>query len=174
MKSIGILVVAAIFALPATVRGGGPTSAPAAESSVRVATATEDLELVAALDGPRLTLYLDRFATNAPVVGAQVELESGRLKAVATQVAPGQYAVDGEHFAHPGRYPLVISVEAEALVDLLTATLEVPQPAVIAAPTRPWLALALGGGTAALLLVGAGFVAGRHRKRVLSTEGRSQ
>jgi hypothetical protein len=169
--SIALMVIAAM-ALPVWahegVDHGTPAASPAASPAVgamapRTTAQTEEFELVAVLAEKHLTLYLDRFATNEPVASAQVEVESGAFKAVATQAAPGLYTLPGETFTHPGKYPLVISVQAGEAVDLLTATLEVVPPPVVAAPAQPWDARVVGG-AAALLLVGAGFVAVRRRR----------
>ncbi len=131
----------------------------------RASAGTEEFELVAVLEGKKLTLYLDRFATNEPVADAQIEVDSSALKAVATQIAPGVYSLPGEVFAKPGKYPLAISVQAGDSSDLLTVTLDLPQPVAGAAPVNSWSNWAVGGAAGALLLVGAGFVALRRRKQ---------
>jgi len=110
---------------------GSPT--PTAESAPRAQAQaqTDAFELVAVLTpagtGPaQLTLYLDRFDTNAPVTRATVEVESGPFKAVAKAVEPGVYTVPGQAFAEAGRHPLTISVQAGDDADLLEATLVTP------------------------------------------------
>jgi hypothetical protein len=80
--------------------------------SPRTSAQSEEFELVAVLAEGKLTLYLDRYADNAPVPDAEVEVESGAFKAVAAQVAPGVYTVPGQAFAQPGKHPLTISVQA--------------------------------------------------------------
>jgi hypothetical protein len=165
--SIAVMVIAAVV-LPAWAHEGEDHGTPAAPPAVgamvpRTTAQTEEFELVAMLADKRLTLYLDRFATNEPVASAQVEVESGAFKAVATQAVPGLYTLPGEPFAHPGKYPLVISVQAGEGVDLLTATIEVAPPPVVAAPAQRWDTRAVGG-AAALLLVGAGLIAVRRSK----------
>lgn len=171
MKRFNVLVVASLLALPAWPHGGedhGDAAVPALTSAVapRASAQTEDFELVAVLAQGKLTLYVDRHATNAPVPDAEIEVESGSFKAVAVQVAPGVYSVAGEAFANPGRYPLAISVQAGDVSDLLSATLDLaamPPAGVAHAHGRnEW---AVWGAAGALLLSGAGLIAVRRRKK---------
>ena len=133
------------------------------DGAPRASAQTEEFELVAVLEGRKLTLYLDLFATNKPVADAQIEAESSVIKTVATQVAPGVYSLPGEAFAHPGKYPLAISVQAGDSSDLLTVTLDLPQPVAGAAPVNLWNNWAVGGAAGALLLAGAALAAVRRR-----------
>jgi hypothetical protein len=57
-------------------------AAPAAAGTAlpRFAAVSETFELVGVLDGKQVTLYLDRFADNAPVRGAKIELEIAGAK----------------------------------------------------------------------------------------------
>ena len=111
---------------------GAPAVVAASASLLPRATAQTDLfELVAVLTPAssatrqggsatqELTLYLDRFATNEPVDGATVELESGAFKGNAKRIATGVYVVSGEAFAVPGRYPLTVSVQTSDAADLI-------------------------------------------------------
>lgn len=129
----------------------------------RASAQTEEFELVAVLEGKKLTLYLDRFATNEPVADAQIEVDSSTLKAVATHIAAGVYSLPGESFAKPGKYPLAISLQAGDVSDLLTVTLDLPPPVAGAAPVDSWSNWAVGG-AGALLLAGAALVAVRRRR----------
>lgn len=167
---IFLLIAAIAFALPAWGHGGedhgdAPAPAMAVAAAPRAVAASDEFELVALLEGGKLTLYLDRFATNEPVADAQVEVESGAFKAGATQVAPGVYALPGAAFAGPGKHPLTISVEAGDTADLLATTLDLARPAagVEHAHTRgEW---AVWGASGALLLAAAALLAMRRRKK---------
>ena len=165
---------AMIVALSALAHAGGDASdghshgeaaAPAmtVDGAPRASAQTEEFELVAVLERRKLTLYLDRFATNEPVPDAQIEVESRSLKAIATQIAPGVYSLPGEAFASPGKYPLAISVQAGDSADLLTVTLDLPQAVAGAAPVNSWSNWAVGGAAGALLLAGAALAAVRRR-----------
>jgi hypothetical protein len=167
------LALAAAFTFSALAHAGGDASdghshgeasMPAMTMKVapRASAESEAFELVAVLANKKLTLYLDRYASNAPVTDAQIELESGAVKIVASQVEPGVYALPGEHFSRPGKYPLVFSIQTADSADLLTATLEVAQP--VAAPAKTRDKRIVWGAAGALLLAGVGVVLMRRRK----------
>lgn len=127
----------------------------------RASAGSEEFELVAALAGGKLTLYLDHHGSNAPVADARVELESGAFKAVATRTGPGEYSIPAEGFARPGRYPLVFSIQTPDSADLLTTTLDVPgAPAPHAHGEDRGL---VWGAAGALLLAGVGAAVIRRR-----------
>lgn len=129
---------------------------PSATVAPRAIAQSEEFELVAVLDGGKLTLTLDRFATNEPVADAQIEIDSGSVKAIATQIAPGTYIVSAENFVSPGTYLLTISIEAGETADLLTATLDLSIPAVgVEPPPASSGSLALGTKESLLLAGGS-------------------
>ena len=137
------------------------------EAAPRATAESEEFELVAVLEGGKLQLYLDRYASNEPVAGAGIEVESGAFKGLAREVAPGVYTLPGEAFAKPGKHPLTIGVQAGESADLLAATLEVPQPATTArsdapAPWQAWWGIGLSGLAGLTALV---FVLSRLRQR---------
>ncbi|MBK6321315.1 hypothetical protein [Candidatus Aalborgicola defluviihabitans] len=133
----------------------------------RASAQTEDFELVAHMQGNTLIVTLDRFATNAPVSDAQIEVESGSaLKAIAKPIAPGIYTLQAPLFIAPGSYPLTFSVEAGNTSDLLAATLDIAAPAHDAVHVRnsgKWVAWAV---SAVVLIFGLALVLLRRRKRI--------
>ena len=144
---------------------------PAAAASMpspqpRASAQSEEFELVAVLAEQTLTLYLDQYASNAPVVDARIELESGAFKAVAKQIEPGVYRLPGKAFAKPGKYPLLFSLQTADSADLLSATLEVAQPAAETAKpdTKVLDQRIVWGATSLMILAGIGFVLMRRRK----------
>ncbi|MCZ7653055.1 MAG: hypothetical protein M5R42_00300 [Rhodocyclaceae bacterium] len=68
---------------------------------------------------------------------AEIEVESGAFR-LSRRSAPGIYALPGEAFANPGKYPLAISVQAGDTADLLTATLDLAPPEVSVAHATGW------------------------------------
>lgn len=132
MTRFAILAVLLPALLPAWAHEGHDHGAavrePRLEAAPRASAESEEFELVAVLekDGG-LTLYLDRHATGEPVADARIELESGAFKALAQAREAGVYAVAGEALRAPGRHPLTLTVTAGNSVDLLAATLDVPQ-----------------------------------------------
>jgi RND family efflux transporter MFP subunit len=84
-------------------------------------------ELVAVGKGAELLLYLDRFATNAPVEAASIEAETpaGPLKAAAE--AGALYRLSAPFLTKAGRYDLIFTVSAGGDADVLPLTLLVPE-----------------------------------------------
>jgi len=179
LKYLGAGLITLSFAL--TAWAGGDSSdghthaapvpvvpAPLATASPRLSTETDQFELVGVLDGKVLTLYLDQFGTNAPVAKAQIEVESGAWKAVATEVSPAVYAVPVEWLTQPGKHPLTITVQAGDSADLMNATLDV-DPAGAAGAGVPhthfWGEWAVWWGAGALALAAVALVAIRRRRQ---------
>ncbi|MEO8718468.1 MAG: HlyD family efflux transporter periplasmic adaptor subunit [Burkholderiales bacterium] len=132
------------FILPAAGiadEGHGSSPEPAASASLtpRIEAQSDAFELVAILDDGKLTLYLDRFASNEPVPNAKIEVESGAYKAVAQADGHGAYTAPADALTKPGQYPLVFTVQAGEASDLLNGTLIVPQPAVQSPHGRDWM-----------------------------------
>jgi hypothetical protein len=101
-------------------------------TGLRVEANSDLFELVATLTGGELSILIDRFATNEPVLQAQVEVESGALKALAKfHTDIGDYVVDDpamlKKLSTPGEHPLVITVLAGKDSDLLDAVMRVPE-----------------------------------------------
>jgi hypothetical protein len=94
----------------------------------RMEAKSETFELVAVLRTDELSMLINRFETSEPVLDAQVEVESGDLKAVAKFHADlGDYAVDDAAFLKalqtPGEHALVVTVLAGNDTDLLDGSL---------------------------------------------------
>lgn len=151
----------------------------------RIEAHSEAFELVGRLQGGELSLLINRYATNEPVLNATVEVETGTLKAPAKFHADmGDYAVDDEAMlkalAAPGDHSLVITILAGTDTDLLDGTLNVPGAAAgdhghshdeghAHGPSRTvWLALAL------VVLVAVGWLFGRRKTAVSSSVGGAQ
>ena len=115
----------------------GPATASVGSSRSRVEAKSEAFELVANLRPTELVILIDRYATNEPVLGAQLEVESGAHKAVAAyRAAQGDYVVTDaamlKALASPGEHAVVFTLVAGADADLLDGTL-VSRSAVTAA-----------------------------------------
>src|SRR5690606_12547461 len=95
-------------------------------------------EVVGRLQGGELSMLIDRFETNEPVLKATVEVASGNAKAQARFHADlGDYAVDDtallKLLSQPGEHALVITVTAGEDSDLLDAVLQVRTAALASA-----------------------------------------
>jgi hypothetical protein len=136
LAGLGAGVVGVALAAPGAHGPGGehldaPAGAAAtAQALPRLEAATDVFEIVATLHGGELSLLIDRYASNEPVLGAQVQVESGGVSATATFHADhGDYAVDDadllKRLAQPGEHALVITVTAGDDADLLNGSLTV-------------------------------------------------
>ena len=142
----------------------------AAPAGPRFEAATEAFEMVGRLEDGALTLFVNRFETNEPVLRATVELESGEHKAVARyQAEQGSYVVNDARFvgalSQPGTHPLVVTLTAAGEADLLEASLAMAAPSTKDQPgvgRAPVMALA---GMLGLVVLGAGvWLLRRHRR----------
>ena len=131
--------------LPVTVfadegHGGhdAPSSALPAAFAPRLEAQSETFELVVILEGDKLTLYLDRFATNEPVTNAAIDIESGAFKATAQPGGEGVYTASAEALTEAGQYPLVFTIRAGGETDLLNGTLDVPSPPGVTSRPHHW------------------------------------
>lgn len=96
----------------------------------RIEAFSESFELVGRLQGEELSIYIDRYDTNEPVLGGALEVEFGAMKAPARFHADhGDYALDDKAFlkalAAPGKHALMFTLTAGAENDLLEGVLEV-------------------------------------------------
>lgn len=108
--------------LDGAVATAGGTSVP------RVETFTESFELVGHLSGGELSVFIDRYETNAPVLNGKLDVEYKGLKAPATFHADlGDYAIDDPTLlaalSKPGAHPLLFTFIAGEESDLLEGTL---------------------------------------------------
>lgn len=146
----------------------GAPPLPVVTAGPRFSATSAEIEMVGSLEGETLVVYVDRHASNEPVLGARVELESGDWKAVMAARPDGSYAAPAGPLARPGRYPVVVTVEAGALMDLLEATLTVPpppEPSAQAGDDRLKHALHYATGTAGgLALAGLGWWLTKRRR----------
>ena len=141
--------------------------ANAMPTSLQVEATSDLFELVATLAGGELSIFIDRFETNEPVLKAQVEVESGGLKAQAKfQADVGPYTIDDpamlKKLSTPGEHPLVITVLAGNDSDLLDAVLRVPETSAVDDHHFHWEWWAIG---AMVILALLGVAAARLRKQ---------
>ncbi|MEH2628226.1 cobalt-zinc-cadmium efflux system membrane fusion protein [Bradyrhizobium sp. AZCC 1719] len=119
-------------------------------------------EIVAVARGDHLEIHLDRFATNDPVTGAVLEVETPGGPARATENADGTYRLAAPWLAKNGRTELIFTVTVGDATDILPMTIqtarETAQSALPGAAThgerigQTSILLALGGLVAGALL----------------------
>ena len=158
----GILLLAL---LPSPVLAHGDEDHSADTKSKAVATtpttggqrweiSSPEVELLGILQDGKLTLYADHYASNAPLLDAKIELESGGRTVQAEAAADGSYRIAADWLKQPGKHEVVVSVRAGELQDLLISSLEIPA-ATPAVHARTWLSYAkwLAGGVAGMILL---------------------
>lgn len=138
---------------------GPKVAAPTTQSQPFVETHSPDFELVLSLSGSQLLLYLDRYADNKPVEGAQIEMDYAGQLFSFKQVNPGEYTALASDLTKPGKYPVSFTVIAGNTSDLLDATLVVPpysDAPVSSVNNQMWYWV--GGGIVAFLLSGGAYL----------------
>lgn len=132
-KFVFLLVSAMLFgALPTAAHEGHDHGAPPPPVSLTIApradASSADFELVAIARGANLRIYLDKFRGNEPIRDAEIELDgpAGTIKASPT--SDGAYLVDAPWLSQPGSYDIAFTVQAKDTIEILTATLTIPEP----------------------------------------------
>ena len=179
-RSIGAILTAILMVLMPVLAWAGPGAhgpngehldSPKTDNSMqaglRIEANSDVFELVGTLAGGELSIFIDRFVTNEPLLQAQVEVESGALKAQAKFRAEiGDYKIDDpamlQKLSTPGEHPLVITVIAGKDSDLLDAVLLVPASLAVDDHHFHWEWWALGAFATLVLL---GIAVGRLRNQ---------
>jgi hypothetical protein len=118
---------------------GDAPAASAGPALPRFTAVSDTFELVGVLDGKLLTLYLDRFADNAPVPKATLELDFGGTTVKAEPHGEGQFEVQLADVPAPGVLPITATVIAGNETDLLAGELDIHADAhEDAAAPRNW------------------------------------
>lgn len=102
--------------------GGAPEVTGAALP--RFTAVSEAFELVGVLEGKRVTLFLDRFVSNVPVKGAQIELEIAGETFKAQSGRDDSYELTLNAVPKPGVTAVTAMVTAGDEVDLLVGEID--------------------------------------------------
>jgi hypothetical protein len=123
---LAVFILAALLCLPGSLGVAHErhdlapsTMAPNALGRPRLVASSEAYELVAILEGERLTIYLDRFEDNAPVADAAITVTINDETVVATPAADGTYGVESKRFSGGGLVELVFDIRRPGADDLL-------------------------------------------------------
>ncbi len=119
-----------------------PAAAAASHALPRLVADSEAYELVAALQSPRLIIYLDRFGDNAPVTDAKLTVTINEEPVEAEATGDGTYSVTSALFERGGLIELVFDIKAPETDDLLIGKLALPGPGSASGPfgPMPWYA----------------------------------
>jgi len=146
-----------------------PKHVAGASTTARGEATSAEFELVAVARGDVLAIYLDQFATNEPVEGATINVETP-TGPIAAKAAPGNaYTLAAPWLGQPGTVELTFTVSLGDTTDILPMTLVVPG-AARDDMTQPGgfssfksVSLPIIGAMLAGLLIGAGLMALRRR-----------
>lgn len=146
----------------------GPAAVANTGSVPRIEAFTELFELVGHLSGGELSVMVDRYDSNEPVLNGKLEVQYKGVKAPAKFHADlGDYAIDDpkllQALSAPGKHQLIFTFVAGGESDLIEGTLEVQPAAAHDHAEVPRWAYWTGAG-ALLLLAGILFA----RRRVTS------
>ena len=108
----------------------------------RLAVHTDTYELVAILKGSRLSIFLDRTATNEPVTDAALAVMVAAETYAAEPRPDGTYRVEIPSLAEAGRHELIFTVSHSLGDDLIAGEVvampDGPGAAVASAPAKNW------------------------------------
>jgi cobalt-zinc-cadmium efflux system membrane fusion protein len=94
----------------------------------RVEAQSDLFEIVGVVQNGLMTLFLDRYATNEPVVDAKVDIEAGPLKGTAQANPDGTYTFKHAALTQPGQLPVTFTITAGRDSDLLAGDLVIGNP----------------------------------------------
>lgn len=136
---LGAALAAALLGVaPARAHEGHDHGAPPPPVSLTIApradASSAEFELVAIVRGDRLRIYLDTFRGNEPVVGATIEIDGPDGTVAASPTNDGAYTLEAPWLSRPGNHDLAITVQSGDTLDILAATLTIPEPNAV--PSR--------------------------------------
>jgi membrane fusion protein, heavy metal efflux system len=124
--------------------------------SPRIAAQSSNFELVGVAQGKNLTIYLDRFSDNAPVVGATLDVTTGGRSMTAVAVDDGIYRLSADWVARAGHHDVTVAITSDQGIERVVGALAVPSAP--AGATQPavgsWPAQGLSMGTLLAFLLG--------------------
>lgn len=149
---------------------GGAADAPAAAvpAMPRFETSSDRFEIVGRVEGDDLRLWVDDWATNAPVTAVTLELTIGSRKVAATARPDGTFGAPLPEHDTPGTYPVTIGVRGAGAPALLGGSMVISAEQAHAHDEGFPLALVLGGGALLLLAAGGGLWLVRRRRAAVA------
>src|SRR6266550_1011399 len=115
-----------------------PPATAAARALPRLNAKSDVYELVASLDGERLTIYLDRYEDNSPVSNAVISALIDDETVSAEPAPDGTYVISSRLFRRSGSLDLVFDIKAPDGNDLLPGRLS-----LVSAPSTQGLSTSL-------------------------------
>lgn len=130
ITALVLLTAFVAFTAPASAHEGEDhgttTNAVRIPASPRAEANSDAFELVATANSQELTIYLDRAATNDPVLNAQITIEAPQGSVEAKPADDGTYRLTAPWLRTPGHYDLIATIMADGAADVLSFALEIP------------------------------------------------
>ena len=115
---------------------------------------SENYELVAIVQGRQMTVYLDQFESNTPVIDADLDFDFSGTGVKATRNADGTYSVVLPKNADlKSTMPVTITILAAAGPDLLSGDLVIPNSEAHSSWSALWVVAIVAACLIALLLI---------------------
>ncbi len=153
-----IFLVAGIFAVASAHEGHNHDKEIKPQSNVVAAptltAVSENYELVAIVKGRQMTVYLDQFESNAPVIDADLDFDFSGTVVKATRNADGTYSVAlPKNVDLKSTMPVTITILAVAGPDLLSGDLVIPKLEIHSSWSTVWVVAIVAACLIALLLI---------------------
>jgi RND family efflux transporter MFP subunit len=107
---------------------GAAANSPVGPASPRVTAVSENYQFVGIVEGEVLVIYLDRFADNAPVMSATIDVTIGDTSVQAEPQKNGTYEVTSPRLKTPGSHEVIVNITDGETTDLLVAAVAIPEP----------------------------------------------
>lgn len=164
---MAIVAAAILLSAPSTSYAHGDEDHGAAASAIaptgvkpRIEARTATVELVAAVDGDDMTIWIDGWADNAPITNANVNVTiDGQSQSAKS--AGGVYTVSDPKLEAAGAHQLAFLITRAGTVESLSAELDVPETEATTA-SGSWTYWIVGACIAVLAIIG--FIFWRSRK----------
>lgn len=136
IRVILVCTLSAIGLLPTAARADAghdgaahPASGLPGAGISRVEAQSDAFEIVGVVQSGVMTIFLDRYTTNDPVVDAKIEIDAGSQKGSAQANPDGTYTFRNAALAQPGPLPITFAIVAGNESDLLAGELVIADPA---------------------------------------------
>ena len=151
-------LMAGIFAVASAHEGHNHDKEIKPQSTVAAAptltAVSENYELVATIKGRQMTVYLDQFESNVPVIDADLEFDFSGTVVKATRNPDGTYvATLPKNIDLKRSLPVTVTIVAPAGADLLSGDLVIPKFEIHSSWSTVWVIAIVAACLIALLLI---------------------
>lgn len=105
---------------------GDELAAAAHMSEPRFEARSDAVEVTGIVKGGDIWLFVTRYATNEPLAGLRIGIESGNASVLANAVGKGIYRVKAGSLGRSGRHAVVLTLRGAGFDELLAGELIIP------------------------------------------------